>query len=204
MRSLTTHETHRLWHCEFSFSNVFKKLEDGVPLKRVLPSREVVQGHPTENWFLITNKLPLRHSQTWTRRLSWSLRMSHGRWPPQAVERQGFPVRANNRNTSWFRWKMVWAQVRSDLSALRILENLTSGDCVVFREHIELFTDLPIKYRLISVRDHETAENRPRNLQSWVRLLDREGGFQVLCLYVQYLRSVVQSLSIATNNVKFT
>ena len=58
--------------------------------------------------------------------------------------------------------------MRSDLNrtALRILENLTSGDCVVLGEHIELFADLPNKYRLISVKDRETAENRPQNLQS--------------------------------------
>ena len=95
--------------------------------------------------------------------------MSHGRWPPQVVEKQGFPVRANNKETSGFGRKMVWAQVRLDLtrSAIRIFLNLTSGDCVVLGEHIELFADLPNKYRLISVRDHhETAENRPQNLQS--------------------------------------
>ena len=63
---------------------------------------------------------------------------------------------------------MVWAQVRLDLtrSAIRIFLNLTSGDCVVLGEHIELFADLPNKYRLISVKDRETAENRPQNLQS--------------------------------------
>ena len=84
MRPLTTHETHRLWHCEFSFSNVFKKLEDGVPLKRVLPSREVVQSHPTENDFSNTNKLlktPTNLDQTSTLKpenVSWPLATSGG------------------------------------------------------------------------------------------------------------------------------
>ena len=77
--------------------------------------------------------------------------------------------------------------MRSDLkrTALRLLENPTSGYCVVFCEHIELFADLPIKYRLISVSHvMRQLKTDPKicNLE-YARLVEKEVSRFYVCMY---------------------